>query len=54
VFREDVAKGLLTLGSIADAKSAFGDLDKWDIYRFCEARNWKRPLVEAFREMYLA
>lgn len=42
----------LTMASIADAKAAFGNLDQWDIYRWCEARNWKKPLAEAFKQVY--
>jgi glycosyltransferase involved in cell wall biosynthesis len=41
------------MASIADAIAAFQNLDQWDIYRWCEERNWKKHLVEAFREMYL-
>jgi hypothetical protein len=42
----------ITMASIADAKAAFGNLDQWDIYRFGEEHQWKRPLVEAFKVMY--
>lgn len=42
----------ITLASIGDARAAFGDLDQWSIYRWCDANNWKRPLHEAFRIMY--
>jgi glycosyltransferase involved in cell wall biosynthesis len=48
---EGVAR--LTLVSIADAKSAFGDLSRWNIYQWCEEHNWKRPLAAAFRALYL-
>jgi hypothetical protein len=41
------------MASIGDAQAAFGNLDQWDIYRFGEVNNWKRPLVDAFRAMYL-
>jgi hypothetical protein len=43
----------VTLCSIADAKAAFGDLGRWDIYKFCEERRWHAPLADAFRAMYL-
>lgn len=43
----------VTMASIGDAQAAFGNLDSWDIYRFCEAHDWKRPLADAYREMYL-
>lgn len=42
----------ITLASIADARAAFGNLDQWSIYRWCDSNNWKRPLHEAFRVMY--
>lgn len=43
----------ITLASIADAFAAFGNLDQWDIYRYCEGHHWKKPLAEAFRVLYL-
>lgn len=43
----------ITLASIADAHAAFGNLDQWSIYKWADAHQWKRPLEEAFREMYL-
>lgn len=43
----------ISLASIAEAKSAFGDIGRWDIYRFCEERAWSRTLADAFRAMYL-
>lgn len=39
--------------SIADAKAAFGNLEQWDIYRWCEEHNWKGPFADAYRAMYL-
>jgi hypothetical protein len=41
------------MASIADAIAAFQNLDQWDVYRWCEERNWKKHLVEAFKAMYL-
>jgi hypothetical protein len=43
----------VTMASIADAKAAFGSLDQWDMYRWCEERSWKKSFVEAFRQRYL-
>lgn len=43
----------VTLASIADALAAFGNLDQWDIYRWCEGHQWKKTLAEAFRVLYL-
>jgi hypothetical protein len=43
----------VTLASIVDALAAFGNLDQWDIYRWCGEHQWKDPLAEAFRKMYL-
>lgn len=55
VCHPEVFEGIdgVTLASIADAKAALGDLDAHSIYAWCEERNWKRPLVDAFREMHL-
>lgn len=41
------------MASIADAIAAFQNLDQWDLYRWCEEKNWKKSFVEAFRQMYL-
>ncbi len=41
------------MASIADAQAAFQNLDQWDIYRWCEEKNWKKSFVDAFRELYL-
>jgi hypothetical protein len=43
----------ITLASIADAKAAFGGLDRWNVYKWCEEHNWKGPLANAFRGIYL-
>jgi len=43
----------ITLISIADAKAAFGNLDNWNIYKWCMDRNWDKSLTEAYRRMYL-
>lgn len=43
----------VSLCSIADAMAAFGDLARWDVYKFCEERQWHAPLADAFRAMYL-
>lgn len=44
----------IKLISIQDAKNKFnGNIEKWNIYRWCGERQWTRPLIEAFREMYL-
>lgn len=39
--------------SIADAIAAYGNLDQWDIYRWCEEKDWKKPFPDAMRELYL-
>lgn len=51
----EVFKGIegITMASIADAQAAFGNLDQWDIYRYGEEHQWKKPLADAFRAMYL-
>jgi glycosyltransferase involved in cell wall biosynthesis len=38
--------------SIGEARRLFGDLDRWSVYRWMDARRWTRSLEEAFREMY--
>lgn len=42
----------VTLASIGDAKAAFGNLEPFSVYAWCEEHRWKRPLAEAFLEMY--
>ena len=51
----DVLKDVagITMASIADARAAFGNLEQWNIYRWCDDRGWRRGLSDAFREMYL-
>lgn len=39
--------------SIADAITAFGNLDQWDIYRWCEIQEWKGAFADAMKSMYL-
>ena len=39
--------------SIAEAKSLFGDLDQWNIYKKMCQWNWKDSLENAFRKLYL-
>lgn len=43
----------VALCSIGDALAAFGDIARWDIYKFCEDHKWRAPLADAFRAMYL-
>lgn len=53
VFEAEVVAGKVTMASIGDAYAAFGNLDQWHIYRWCEEHQWKRPMADAFRGMYL-
>jgi GT2 family glycosyltransferase len=46
-FGDDIA-----LASIADAKMMLGDIDEYNIYKWCADRYWNKRLVEAFKEMY--
>jgi len=39
--------------SIADAKAYFGNLDQFNIYKWMWDRKWDKPMVDAFRGMYL-
>jgi hypothetical protein len=52
-YPEVFEKDNVILASIADAKAAFNNLDKWDIYKFCTDKNLSGPLVDAFKMMYL-
>ena len=39
-------------GSIADANIAFGNLDKYNIYKWMIDHNWKDSMTKAFAKMY--
>lgn len=43
----------IPLISIADATNRFGDLSRWNVYKFMAERNWGKHVTEAFLEMYL-
>lgn len=43
----------IEMASIGDALAAFGNLDQWDAYRWCEERHWNKPFPDAYRAMYL-
>lgn len=43
----------LHLISIAQAKLMFGNIDKFNVYRFMEDNKWEGNLVEAFEKLYL-
>jgi hypothetical protein len=38
---------------IYETKIMYGNLDKYNVYRYCIDRNWNKSLVDAFREMYV-
>jgi FkbM family methyltransferase len=42
----------VTLTSIADAKTALGDIDRFNIYKWMVDQNWKGDLSGAFRSLY--
>lgn len=48
VFQESGVK----LISIQSAKDKLNDIDKYNIYRYCGERHWRKPLIEAYKEMY--
>ena len=50
VFKKETNIKLI---SIQDAKNSYGNLDRFDIYKFMLDRQWTRTLVDAFKEMYL-
>jgi len=39
--------------SIAEAKSLFGDIDQWNIYKKMNQWNWTGSLEDAYRKLYL-
>jgi len=39
--------------SIAEAKSLFGDIDQWNIYRKMAQWKWTGSLENAYRKMYI-
>ena len=41
----------ITLISIEEAKR-YGDLDKWDVYKFMSRNQWKSSIVDAYKKMY--
>lgn len=44
----------VTLISIQEAKNRFnGNIEKFDIYQWCGIRKWDKPLIDAYRQMYL-
>lgn len=43
----------VNLISIAQAKGILNSIEKYNIYKYCGERSWTKPLIEAFREMYL-
>jgi glycosyltransferase involved in cell wall biosynthesis len=51
---DDVFKGWdVELISIADAIARYGNIDRFNIYRWCIDHNWKESLGKAFEGMYL-
>lgn len=38
--------------SIAEAMAYFGDLSRWDVYKFMVDRGWRGTLEDAFRKLY--
>ena len=51
---DDVFKGWdIELISIADAIARYGNIDRFNIYRWCIDHNWKESLGKAFEGMYL-
>ncbi len=53
-YPEVFEKDGVELISIAEAKWFLGDkIENYSIYKFCYDKHWQKPLIEAFREMYL-
>lgn len=38
--------------SISEAKQRFGNLERWNLYKFCIDNNWTESLEKAMRKMY--
>ena len=51
IFNEE--KGLMII-SIADAKRSFGNIDRWNIYKFMIDHQWKSSIGNAYEKMYLS
>src|SRR5262249_17433332 len=49
VFKDDLVEVI----SIAEAKNRYGNIDRFNIYRWCIDHNWRGGLQEAYRKMYL-
>lgn len=49
---KDIFNGEVEQISIAEAHQRLGNLDRFNVYRFCQERNWTRPLTEAYEEMW--
>lgn len=50
IFEDETGVRLI---SIAEAASICPDIDRYNIYRFCIANNWRGTLLDAMKEMYL-
>jgi hypothetical protein len=50
---EVFASDQIELISLADARLFFGNIDKFNIYKWMWQRNWKDSLINAYRKMYL-
>ena len=46
--------GNYELQSVAHGQAVLGNnkFDEMNVFRYCMERNWKRPLADAFRELY--
>ena len=48
----DIFDGEVPQISIAEAQQRLGNLDRYNIYKFCIDRNWTGSLADAYAEMY--
>jgi hypothetical protein len=54
-YPEVFAESSVELISIAEAQFILGNkIEDLNIYKWCWAKNWTKPLIDAFREMYLS
>lgn len=53
IFEEYDNDGRVDLVSVASVSKWIGNPDSYNLYAFMAQRNWEKPIIDAFREMYL-
>jgi len=52
LFKEYAITHNVRILSIADANLTFGDIGKYDIYKWMVENNWQGHLIDAFKSLY--